>query len=274
MDGKTSDFKKEISGQAQKFNYFSMSYEDAIARLLVEEGMKPEISQNADAKKAIVDLIKTNLSFPETINQGNIDSIRYRLKNYIDPETKTIKRKITSTDYLTATTTTTTIIIDVKNGKMVKSEGAVGKSFYNHFDYHNKVETTFEDGIEMKVIEENSEGNIFTYTRNEDLVSAYVTFENKFKQNSTRGGNVFAGPVKIGGTRYFDFDKIVSAMDDARKNGKTPEGFIYEGKDPIEIKKLEVQKKQILKSYCESSEEFKKLAIKKGLVKDIGEPTN
>ena len=265
MSEQRNEFIKGLKSSANEFNYYGMKFEDAIVKILEEEGMKKEIAQNADAKKAIINLVKQDKRIPEDekLNADNISFTRYVLKQFIN-EDGTIKGKSNEMYlYTEQSENIITTTIDVKDGNLVTTE-----SNYNpKIKRSTTVEKTIKDGIEMKVVESDNEGRKDTYTRNPDLVTANVHYENKFKHEG-RGGTIQAGAEKINGPRYYNFDQRIHDIDEARANGKTPKGFLYEGKDQEKIKELNEEKRSIFEKYYNSSENFRKLAEERGLAKE------
>ena len=264
MSEQRNKFIKGLKSSANEFNYYGMKFEDAIVKILEEEGMKKEIAQNADAKKAIINLVMKDKRIPEnkTLNSDNLDYIRNVLRRFINTD-GTIKGNSDEMHLYTGPSNDkTTTIIDVQDGKLVETQS----SYSYETDFSKTVKKTIEDGIEIGVVESDSTGNITTYLRNPDLVTATVRYENKFSPHMSRGGTMTAGLEQIGGTRYLDFKRRVEEIDKARGNGETPEGFLYEGKDEEEIKKQNDEKKRAFELNCKASNDFRKLAEKNGLV--------
>ena len=260
MGDKERKFKEQIQEDAKKFDFFGMSFEDAIVKILEQEGMKKKIAQNADAKEAIIKLVKKDKRIPENerLSSDNIENVRSVLKKFINTD-GTIKGK--SDDmflYTGPSKDKTTTIIDVQGGKLVETQS----SFSSEIGFFKTVTKTIEDGIEMEVVESDSEGNKTTYLRNSDLVTATVSYNNKFNPSKSRGGTMLAGLEQIGGSRYLDFEKRVHDIDEARAKGETPEGFLYEGKDPDKLSELKALKNKALQDYCTASVKFRKLAEK------------
>ena len=264
MSEQRNEFIEGLKSSDNKFDYCGMSFEDAIVKILEEEGMKKEIAQNEDAKKAIINLVKQDKRILENerLSLDNIEYVRSVLKNFINTD-GTIKGN--SDDmvlYTGPSKDKTTTIIDVQGGNLVETQS----SFSSEIGFSQTVKKTIEDGIEMEVVESDSEGRINTYSRNNDLVTATVRYENKYFPTKTRGGTMLAGLEKIRGSRYLDFEKRVHDIDAARAKGETPEGFLYEGKDDEEIKKLNQQKSDLFACFCIFSKKFRALAEKRGLV--------
>ena len=264
MSGQRNEFIKGLKSSANEFDYYGMSFEDAIVRILEEEGMKKEIAQNADAKEAIIKLVKQDKRIPENerLSLVNIEYVRSVLKKFINTD-GTIKGKSDDMYLYTGPSKNKTMtIIDVQGGKLVETQS----SYSSEIEYSETITRTIENGIEMKVVESDSEGNKTTYLRNSDLVTATVSYNNKFNPSKSRGGTMLAGLEQIGGSRYLDFEKRLHDIDEARAKGETPEGFLYEGKDEEEIDKLNEQKSNAFVSFCEKSKKFKALAEKYGLI--------
>ena len=269
MSDQRNGFIKGLKSSANEFNYYGMKFEDAIVKILEEEGMKKEIAQNADAKKAIINLLRQDKRIPEDekLNSDNISFTRYVLKQFINKD-GTIKGKsnemILYNEQPENNIQTTTI--DVKDGSLVTTEIVNMPKL----EYSTTVTKTIEHGVEMKVVESNNKGRKDTYTRKSDLVTTEVYYEDTFR-NVGRGGFIQAGAEKIGSASrsiYFDIQKRIQDIDEARANGKTPEGFLYEGKDQEKIKELNEEKRSIFEKYYNSSEKFRKLAEERGLAKE------
>ena len=270
MSDQRNEFLKGLRSSANEFNYYGMKFEDAIVKILEEEGMKKEIAQNADAKKAIINLLKQDKRIPgdEKLNSDNISFTRYVLKQFINTD-GTIKGKSDEMIlYNEQSENIQTTTIDVKDGKLVTTEIVNMPKL----EYSTTVTKTIEHGVEMEVVESNNKGRKDTYTRKSDLVTTEVHYEDTFR-NVGRGGFIQAGAEKIGSASrsiYFDIQKRIQDIDEARANGKTPEGFLYEGKDQEKIKELNEEKRSIFEKYYNSSENFRKLAETKGLVQATG----
>lgn len=259
---KTHDkFAGELKQHAQKFDFNGMLFEDAIVTILEQEGMKREIAQNADAKEAIMKLVRQDDRIPERLTSDCIDHVRFVLGQFVNKENGTIKGVIETPQEQSTETT----LIDVQNGKLVINK----KTHSLDLDYWSETVSTIEDGIEMKVVKSDSLGDITTYSRNPDLVTAQVMYNNKYSPNMTRGGTIQARAEKIGGAIYLNLAQRVHDIDAARYNEETPDGFLYEGKDPDKLSELKALKNKTLQNYCKASVKFKKLAEKKGLI----EPT-
>lgn len=263
---------REFRGEQQadrkrKPDFFEMSFEDAIVAILKEEGMKREIAQNTDAKEAIIKLVKQDkrISENERLSSENIEYVRSVLKKFINTDGTIMGKSDKMHLYTGQSENKTMTIIDVQGGKLVETQS----SFSSEISYSETVKKTIEDGIEMEVVVSDSEGNKTTYCRNKDLVTAQVMYNNEYCPNMTRGGTIQVFAEKIGGSRYFKVSERIKQIDEARAKGETPEGFLYEGKDPDKSKELEKLKENAFKAYCESSDKFKKIAEKKGLI----EPT-
>ena len=267
MSEQRNKFIKGLKSSANEFNYYGMKFEDAIVKILEEEGMKKEIAQNADAKKAIINLLKQDKRIPEDekLNSDNISFTRYVLKQFISKDGTINGKSNEMILYNEQSENIQTTTIDVKDGSLVTTETVNMPKF----EYSTTVKKTIKDGIEMEVVESNNKGRTDTYIRNPDLVTAQVYYENTYNQKR-RGGIIQAGPEKIGGPRYLDFEKRINDIDKARANGKTPEGFLYEGKDGEEIKKQNKEKQRVFELYCKASDKFRKLAETKGLVQATG----
>ena len=260
MSEQRNEFIKGLKSSANEFDYYGMSFEDAIVKILEEEGMKKEIAQNADAKKAIINLVKQDkrISENERLSLDNIEYVRSVLKRFINTD-GTIKGNGDDMYLYTGQLKNKTMtIIDVQGGNLVKTQS----SYSSEIEYSETITRTIENGIEMKVVESDSEGNKTTYLRNSDLVTATVSYNNKFNPSKSRGGTMLAGLEQIGGSRYLDFEKRVHDIDEARDKGETPEGFLYEGKDPDKLSELKALKNKALQDYCTASVKFRKLAEK------------
>ena len=267
MSNQRNEFLKGLRSSANEFNYYGMNFEDAIVKILEEEGMKKEIAQNADAKKAIINLLKQDKRIPEDekLNSDNISYTRSVLRQFISKDGTINGKSNEMILYNEQSENIQTTTIDVKDGKLVTTEiGNMPK-----LKYSTTVTKTIEHGVEMEVVESNNKGRKDTYTRKSDLVTTEVHYEDTFR-NVGRGGFIQAGPEKIGGPRYLDFEKRINDIDKARANGKTPEGFLYEGKDGEEIKKQNKEKQRVFELYCKASDKFRKLAETKGLVQATG----
>ena len=264
------EFREDIAQKAQEYDWVSMPFEEAVAKVLEQEGMKSEIGQNADARRKIAELVRKDGRMPDRINSGNIDYVRSVLKEFITRD-GTIKSETKEMVEGADQPNVYTNVIDVRDGKLV-----LENSFYApRGNYSEQTDTTIENGIEMqKVKTYNNSGNIITYTRNPDLVTMHVNMENKYEQSLNRGVDEWAvgeyperldgSAITIGSLEALKAE--VAKIDEARKEGKTPNGYLYEGKDEVELKKLQESKERELKGLIEKNKEFKKMAEAKGLI--------
>lgn len=258
MGEQTRNFRNQIQADGNTFDLFGISFEDAIVTILEQEGMKREIAQNADAKETIMKLVRQDERIPERLTSDCIDHVRFVLSQFVNKENGTIKGVIETPQEQCKETT----LIDVQNGKLVINK----KTHSLDLDYWFITESTIEDGIEMKVVESDSLRNKTIYSRNSDLVTAQVTYNNENLPNITRGGTIQARAEKIGGARYTSFSERIKQIDEARAKGETPDGFLYEGKNPDKLSELKALKNKVLHDYCKASIKFRKLAEKKGLI--------
>ena len=203
-------FAKELQDHATRFDPSMMSKEEAIMKILEQQGLNPEFAKNPAAVKQISEICNKNLERNgiENITSSNLDKVKYEMTSgisisengnltYTDKKAEPIMKDSTYVKYHAKREEATTFSINSykmfeKTQKFRENYSTQKSEQGSYIDYHSMVTrkkiTYDKNGIEMKEEYDNAhydleghspngtalmtDGKSYTIERNDDLITA------------------------------------------------------------------------------------------------------
>lgn len=208
-------FVQQVKEDATKFDPSMMSKEDAIMKILEQQGLNPEFAKNPAAVKQISEICNKNLERNgiERITSNNLSEVKNVMTfgisisengnfTYTDKNAEPIMKDSTYTKYGSKREESTTFSINQdkvleKNQKFIENYSTQKSEPGSYIDYHSMVTrkkiTYDKNGIEMKEEYDNAHydleghspngtavmtnGKSYTLERNTDLITARYSIQ-------------------------------------------------------------------------------------------------